>query len=148
MRGSPFSYRLHLYKNLQMNSGRPARQSAKSAMRSISKFAKLAAKVDEELKSQPFARQPPYKGDDDSEDEKMAHELERDCCRYCKLYVGRERAEMAEHLKLKHPEKVTCQTCNEVMASEFLLARHLKQHEDGKIEKRRQRIVIKVNWGP
>jgi hypothetical protein len=123
-------------------SGRPMRRSAKFAMRSIAKFAKLEAKVDAELKSQPLPLNPPYKGDADSEDEQLAHDLVPECCRYCKLYVGREHAEVSEHLKLKHPEKVTCQTCNEVLPSEFLLARHLKQHTQEVVEKKRLRVPL------
>jgi hypothetical protein len=118
------------------------RRSAKFAIRSIAKFAKLAVKVDEELKSQPLTSHPPYKGDSNSEDEQLAHDLVPECCRYCKLYVGREHAQVSDHLKLKHPEKVTCQTCNEVMPTEFMLARHLKQHTEEVVEKKRLRVPL------
>lgn len=130
-------------------SGRPMRRSAKFAMRSISKFAKLAAKVDEELRSQPMPSHAPYKGDDESEDEHLAHDLVPECCRYCKLYVGRDRVQVSEHLKLRHPEKVTCQTCSEVLPSEFMLLRHLKQHSEEVVEKKRLRVSrLMVGIGP
>jgi hypothetical protein len=118
------------------NTGRPQRSSAKFAMRSISKFNKLDAKVHEEMLSLNLRDYKP----EASSDEEIAREVSKESCRYCKLYIG-ERDDKEAHIREIHPEKVTCTECNEVLQNEMVLKKHIKQHAD---DKRPIRVVKRI----
>jgi len=118
--------------------GRLQRRSANAALRSISKFAKMAAKVDEELLVHCQKGSVPYKPDVSS-DEEVAKDLASQSCRICKLYVG-EHDLVQAHVRERHPEKVTCTLCSEMQPSEGALWRHMILHENGTIEKRMSRV--------